>query len=179
MHVSAHYFDDAKLNILVSEKNDVWIDRHICEKMTRGWWLWDTTVCRGPVTAKVQQDVPAFTSLMRQQSQILTFTFPQKGWKPVGLYPLKNGWLARVTGWLTALKYLTQYSDTSQNRPFILCLVFSLYLFQKLGLNAWTAWSHSKLCFWLQWEQYPMWLHWAPSPLNLQHVNTFLQLYRK
>lgn len=105
---------------------------------------------------KLRHEVPASTSLWRLESQTLAFIFPfpQKGWKPAGLNPLKKGWLARVRGWLTVLEYLSQLLHS----PFILCLVFSLYLFQKLGLNPWTVWSHSKLCFWLQREQYPVWL---------------------
>lgn len=97
-------------------------------------------------------------SLWRLQSQTLIciFPFPQEGWKPVGLNPLLNCWLARVRGWLTVLS--TWLSTQLLQSPFILCLVFSMYLFQKLGLNPWTVWSHSKLCLWLQWEQYPVWL---------------------
>lgn len=66
------------------------------------------------------------------------------------------GWPGSEVGWLFLRTWL---STQLLHSPFIPCLVFSLYLFQKLGLNLWTGWSRSKLCFWLQWEQHPVWLH--------------------
>lgn len=129
---------------------------------------------------KLRHEVPAFTSLCRLESQTLAFifSFPQKGWKPAGLNPLKKGWLARVRGWLTVLEYLSQYSATTQPFYSLPCL-FTVFV-SKAGTESLNCMkSQQALLLAAAGAVSHVIILWAPSPFNLQRVNTFLQLYIK
>lgn len=69
----------------------------------------------------------------------------------------------QLAGWpgseVDSLFLVTWFRTWLLHSPCILSLVFSWHFFQKLGLNPSCIWSHSKLCFWLWWEQYSVWAH--------------------
>lgn len=70
----------------------------------------------------------------------------------------------QLAGWqgseVDSLFLVTWFRTWLLHNPYIFSLVFSWYLFQTLELNPSCTWSHSKLCFFLWWEQYPVWAHW-------------------
>lgn len=113
----------------------------------------------------------------------LSFSSEWVAWEKamLALIQIRTAYL-QLAGWpgseVDSLFLMTWTRTLLLHKPYVLSLVFSWYLFLKAESFMYMK-SQQDLLLALVGEVSCVSTRWALSPFKLQHVNTFLQLYRK